>query len=85
MALVTKTLRCALCGSSDVVYCVEGRYYHCDTCGGTADSPMPAADLAAVNRIATLGGSEEEWEALRRRYPRLGMASWSSENRLQVK
>ena len=46
---------------------------------------MPAADIAAINRIVALGGNDEELAALRRRYPRLHIASWSSENRLQVK
>lgn len=83
MALVSKTIRCALCGSSDVKY-EEGRY-HCNGCGAKSEQPMPAADIAAINRIVALGGNEEELAALRRRYPRLHIASWSSENRLQVK
>ena len=46
---------------------------------------MPAADLAAVNRIVTLGGHSEELERLRRQYKNLDITSWSAENRLQVK
>ena len=45
---------------------------------------MPAADLAEVNRIVALGDSDGRLEELRRRYPRLDVASWSKENRLQV-
>ena len=65
MALVTKTIRCAVCGSSEV--------------------GMPAADLAAVNRIVALGGDNEELTRLRRQYKNLDIASWDSENRLQTK
>lgn len=84
MALVTKAIRCALCGSSDVVYYEEGKHFRCDACGGTSEVAMSAADLATLNRIAVLGG-EEELTALRRRYPRLNITSWSSAHRLQVK
>ena len=37
MALVTKTIRCAVCGSSDVAF--DGKTYHCASCG--TDSPPP--------------------------------------------
>lgn len=46
---------------------------------------MPAADLAAVNRIVALGGDNEELTRLRRQYKNLDIASWDSENRLQTK
>ena len=46
---------------------------------------MPAADLAAVNRIAIMGGDPDELARLRKRYQHLDITSWSSENRLQVK
>ena len=49
MALVTKMIRCAVCGSSDVSF--DGKTYHCATCGTDSDVSMPAADIAAVNRI----------------------------------
>lgn len=83
MALVTKMVRCALCGSSDVRY-DKGRY-DCAACGARSEHPMSAADIANINRIVALGGSGEELAALRRRYPRLHLTSWSSESRLQVK
>ena len=47
MALVTKTIRCAVCGSSDVAF--DGKTYHCASCGTDSEVGMPAADLAAVN------------------------------------
>ena len=83
MALVTKTIRCAVCGSSDVAF--DGKTYHCASCGTDSEFPMSAADLAAVNRILALGGSSEELTRLRRQYKNLDIASWDSENRLQVK
>ncbi len=83
MALVTKTIRCAVCGSSAVTF--DGKNYICAECGTTSAQAMPAADLAAVNRIVTLGGHSEELERLRRQYKNLDITSWSSENRLQVK
>ena len=45
MALVTKMIRCAVCGSSDVSF--DGKTYHCATCGTDSDVSMPAADIAA--------------------------------------
>ena len=83
MALVTKTIRCAVCGSSSVSY--DGKTYNCDACGAHSEQPMAAADLAAVNRITTLGGDNEELARLRKQYKNLDITSWSSENRLQVK
>ena len=83
MALITKTIRCATCGSTAVT--VDGKNYICADCGARNDHPMSAADLAAVNRIVTLGGHSEELERLRRQYKNLDITSWSSENRLQVK
>lgn len=84
MALISKTNRCAVCGSSAVTYCEDSRLYHCGDCGADCDHPMPAADIAAINRIAALGGEGAELAELRRRYPRLDIASWSRENRLQI-
>ena len=83
MALVTKTIRCAVCGSSSVSY--DGKTYNCDACGTHSERPMAAADLAAVNRITALGGDNEELARLRKQYKNLDITSWSSENRLQVK
>ncbi len=83
MALVTKTIRCAVCGSSSVSY--DGKTYNCDACGAHSERPMAAADLAAVNRITALGGDNEELARLRKQYKNLDITSWSSENRLQVK
>ena len=51
MALVTKTIRCAVCGSSDVAF--DGKTYHCASCGTDSEVGMPAADLAAVVAIAS--------------------------------
>ena len=83
MALVTKSIRCAVCGSSSVSY--DGKTYNCDACGAHSERPMAAADLAAVNRITALGGDNEELARLRKQYKNLDITSWSSENRLQVK
>ena len=83
MALVTKTIRCAVCGSTAVT--VDGKNYICAECGARKEQPMSAADLAAVNRITMLGGHSEELERLRKQYKNLDITSWSSENRLQVK
>ena len=45
---------------------------------------LAAADLAKVDRISLMGGSTEEIEALRNRYPRLGLTTWTKENRVQL-
>ena len=71
MALVTKMNRCAVCGSSQISLMADGKYYHCEACGATSNHTMPAADLAKV-------------EALRHRYPRLGLTTWTKENRVQL-
>lgn len=83
MALVTSMVRCAVCGSSDVTY--DGKIYRCPTCGANSEAPMPAADLAAVNRIAIMGGDSDELARLRKRYTNLDITSWTSENRLEVR
>ena len=83
MALVTNMIRCAVCGSSDVTY--DGKIYRCPTCGANSEAPMPAADLAAVNRIAIMGGDSDELARLRKRYTNLDITSWTSENRLEVR
>ena len=44
---------------------------------------MPQADLNAVNRIAMQGDTEGKMDDLRRRYPRLDLATWTKEDRLQ--
>ena len=80
MALVTKMNRCAVCGSSQISMMADGKYYHC----ATSNHTMPAADLAKVDRISLMGGSTEEIEALRHRYPRLGLTTWTKENRVQL-
>lgn len=64
-----KIIRCALCGSSHVVY-RSGRYY-CISCGARGDRPMSDAALADIDRAAALGRNSTEWADLRRRYPRL--------------
>ena len=84
MALVTKMIRCAKCGSSEVVY--DGKaVYHCAACGMDCDHAMPAADLAEVNRIVMLGGEPETLAELRKKYRNLDITNWTSKNRLQVK
>lgn len=84
MALVTKMIRCAKCGSSEVVY--DGKaVYHCTACGMDCDHAMPAADLATVNRLTSLGGEPEKLAELRKKYRNLDITNWTSENRLQVK
>ena len=79
MALISKMNRCAVCGSSEVVYNEAAGLYHCPVCGKDSAQPMPQADLTAVNRIAVLGDAK-----LRRRYPRLDLPTWSKEDRLQL-
>ena len=69
MALITKTIRCATCGSTAVT--VDGKNYICADCGARNDHPMSAADLAAVNRITMLGGDSQELERLRKQYRNL--------------
>ena len=54
------------------------------SCGATSNHTMPAADLAKVDRISLMGGSTEEIEALRHRYPRPGLTTWTKENRVQL-
>lgn len=81
MALVTKMIRCAVCGSSDVKY--DRTQYHCAACGAHRDRPMPAADLADINRIMVLGDKDGRLAELRRRYPQLDITNWSREKRLE--
>ena len=84
MALISKVIRCAQCGSSDVTYREDTKLYHCACCGADCDHTMPAADLATLNEIAAMGGNSEKLAELRKRYPRLGIPSWSRENRVQL-
>ena len=79
MALVTKMNRCAVCGSSQISLMADGKYYHCEACGATSNHTM-----AKVDRISLMGGSTEEIETLRHRYPRLGLTTWTKENRVQL-
>ena len=83
MALISKMNRCAFCGSSEVVYSEAAGLYHCPVCGKDSAEPMPQADLNAVNRIAMQGDTEGKMDDLRRRYPRLDLATWTKEDRLQ--
>ena len=69
MAAPAKTIRCALCGSSNVAY-RDGRYY-CVACGVRGDHPMSDAALASIDQALSLGDDSAELAALRRRYPRL--------------
>ena len=69
MVAPAKTIRCALCGSSSVVY-RNGRYY-CVSCGAKGDHPMSDAKLAYIDQTLSLGDDSAELAALRRRYPRL--------------
>ena len=83
MALVSKKNRCAVCGSTEVTYSEGAKLYHCAACGQDCDHLMPESDLAAIDRIIVLGDSEGKLDELRRRYPRLDVASWNKEDRLQ--
>ena len=95
MALVTKTIRCAVCGSSDVAF--DGKIYHCASCGTDSEVSMPAAAQVGQLEEAAKGhakqleelkksaGDNEELTRLRRQYKNLDIASWDSENRLQTK
>ncbi len=83
MALIAKMNRCAVCGSSEVVYDKNSGLYRCAACGTDSKELMPGADAAAIDRIALMGDSDGQLEPLRRRYPRLDILSWSKENRLQ--
>ena len=69
MAAPEKIIRCALCGSSSVVY-RNGRYY-CVSCGAKCDHPMSDAALASIDQALSLGDGSAELAALCRRYPRL--------------
>ena len=84
MALISKMNRCAVCGSSEVVYNEATGLYHCPVCGKDSAESMPQADLTAINRIAVLGDADGEMDELRRRYPRLDLPTWSKEDRLQL-
>lgn len=83
MALISKMNRCAVCGSSEVVYDKSSELFRCPACGAESQEPMSINDLTAINRIAVLGDGEGQLDELRRRYPRLDLPSWSKENRLQ--
>ena len=84
MAIVSKTTRCAVCGSTDVTFSETTKRYHCASCGADEAHSMPAADLAAVNSILALGDTEGKLDELRRRYPNLDITSWTRENRVQM-
>ena len=84
MALISKTNRCVVCGSSEVVCDKESGLYRCAACGAESTELMPVSDAAAINRIALLGDDEGRLEELRQRYPRLDITSWSQEKRLQL-
>lgn len=72
MALTAKQARCATCGSSDIIK--EHGGYRCRTCGSN-EGLMNQTDLARVNRICLMGGSETEVAELRSRYPKLGVVT----------
>ncbi len=84
MAIVSKLTRCAACGSTAVTYSEGAKLYRCADCGAERPDTMPAADVAAVNKILAMGDTEGKLEALRRRYANLDITSWSRENRVQV-
>ena len=65
MALISKMNRCAVSGSSEVVYNEAAGLYHCPVCGKDSAEPMPQADLTAVNRIAVLGDANGFFSILR--------------------
>ena len=69
MAIVSKTTRCAVCGSTDVTFSETTKRYHCASCGADEAHAMNAADVAAINSIAALGDTEGKLDELRRRYP----------------
>ena len=52
MALISKTNRCVVCGSSEVVFDKESGLYRCAACGAESKELMPVSDAAAINRIA---------------------------------
>ncbi len=58
MAIVSKTTRCAVCGSTDVTFSEATKRYHCASCGADEAHAMNAADVAAINSIAALGDTE---------------------------
>ena len=84
MALISKTNRCVVCGSSEVVFDKESGLYRCAACGAESKELMPVSDVTAINRVVLLGDDEGRLEELRQRYPRLDIPSWSKEDRLQL-
>ena len=68
MAIVSKTTRCAVCGSTDVTFSETTKRYHCASCGADEAHAMNAADVAAINSIAALGDTEGKLDELRRRF-----------------
>ena len=75
MAIVSKTTRCAVCGSTDVTFSETTKRYHCASCGADEAHAMNAADV---------GDTEGKLDELRRRYPNLDITSWTRENRVQM-
>ena len=67
MAIVSKTTRCAVCGSTDVTFSEANKRYHCASCGADEAHAMNAADVAAINSIPALGDTEGKLDELRRR------------------
>lgn len=84
MAFVSRNRRCAICGSSEVTEIRTNGIFSCRTCGGECDHLMDSSDLERVMRVQIFGGSDEEITSLRRRYPHLGIATWSAANKLEI-
>ena len=63
MALISKTNRCVVCGSSEVVFDKESGLYRCAACGAESKELMPVSDAAAINRIARLRATEGRWRS----------------------
>ena len=53
MALISKMNRCAVCGSSSVVYNEESRTYHCASCGSDCSHTMSAATVWPSTQAVT--------------------------------
>lgn len=81
MSIVTKLVRCADCGSTQVKE--DNGVYRCRACGAALDHPMAAGDMEKIHRALVLGSDSQTLRQLRSRYRNLDITTWSSDERLQ--
>lgn len=85
MSLVVKNRRCSICGSSEITEIRERGIFSCRICGGESDHTMNDSDAVRIMQLQLFGASDDEITELRTRYPNLGITTWSSAKKLEIK